>query len=85
MIDVTNIITIWAQISTNTGTVLARPIIVITGGLVALLGLKMGLDYLYRWIFNYPGTSHYNPQLGSGMSRWQKGRRNSHGGVNLLE
>lgn len=69
---------------TQLGSAISTTVINITLSLVALLCLGMGLRYLYRWIFNWPGTSHYNPRFGSGSSRWQKGRRNSQGGINLL-
>jgi len=53
-------------------------------GLIALIGLGYGVRKLYKTIFNYPGGFGYNPALGSGISRFKRGRRNASGGANLL-
>jgi len=52
-----------------------------------LLAIIVGL-LVFRWgwikILNLPGSSTYDPSKGSGMSRFQRGRRNSSGGANLI-
>jgi len=53
----------------------------------AVLGVMVGfLVFNWGWetLMNLPGGSGYNPSLGSGMSRFQRGRRNSSGGANLI-
>lgn len=53
----------------------------------ALIVLSVGF-LVFRWgwrsLLNYPGGLGYNPRYGSGLSRFQKGRRNASGGANLL-
>jgi len=84
MYDISQATSDLATAFAGTGTTLAVVFSGILVGLIALLGLGFAVRKLYSTIFNYPDGFGYNPALGSGMSRWQKGRRNASGGANLL-
>lgn len=84
MIDELYIANILASNYLSLGASIALTIGTIIGATVALFGLGYGLQKLYLTLGNFPGGFGYNPAFGSGISRFQKGRRNSSGGVNLL-
>jgi len=56
----------------------------ILGSLITVIVGLLVARWAFRTVFNYPGGYGYNPRQGSGMSRFQTGRRNASGGANLL-
>lgn len=82
--DLTQSATIVVSIVDWTGSML----LAVIGGILvlfaAIFGLGLGLVYFKAWILNQPGGLYYNPSFGSGSSRFQKGKRNASGGINLI-
>jgi len=84
MIDAVVITDILAGNYLAVGVVIGQVILTTLAALTALAGLSYGVRGLYLTLGNYPGGWGYNPRYGSGRSRFQQGRRNSSGGLNLM-
>lgn len=84
MFDTTDVIGLLNTVYTDVGLMLGVIILGTLAGTAALLGLAYGVDQLCKLLGNDPQSFAYNPRVGSGMSRFQRGRRNAEGGANLL-
>jgi len=85
MFGVPEAIAVWGIIIFQTGVIIGLCITAILAGSAALLGLGWGVRKVALSIFNYPEGWGYDPRQGSGMSRFQRGRRNARGGLNLMD
>jgi len=65
---------------TQVGSIIAAALAGILTGVAAMLGLGFGVKKLRDTIFNMPGGYNYNPQYGSGFSRFRKTNYNAEPG-----